>query len=71
MNYSHAESPNTTTLGAPAKVRASLDWLNVDLFADPVPGFRLGLSYGRTWDHYGDTQSAINDRVTGSAYFIF
>ncbi len=71
VNYSHAESPNATSLGSLAKTRASIDWFNVDLFADPFPGFRLGLSYGRTWDHYGDKQEAVNDRVIGSAFFIF
>jgi len=70
-NYGHAESPNAVALGNAAKTRASLDWVNVDLFADPVPGFRLGLSYGRTFDNYGDKQQAINDRVQGSAFFIF
>jgi len=71
-NYGHAESPNTTQFGAdPTKVRSSLDWVNADFFAEPVPGFRMGLSYGRTWDNYGDKQQAINDRVMGSAFFIF
>jgi hypothetical protein len=70
-NYAHAESPNTTQFGAPAKVRSSLDWVNANFFAEPVPGFRMGLSYGRTWDNYGDKQQAVNDRVMGSAFFIF
>lgn len=70
-NYSHAESPNTTQFGAANKVRQSLDWVNADFFTEPVAGFRMGLSYGRTWDNYGDKQQAINDRVMGSAFFIF
>ena len=71
VNYSHGESPNATSFGSGTKTRAQLDWVNVDLMADPVPGFRLGLSYGRTWDKYGDKQQAVNDRVMGSAFFIF
>src|SRR6185312_3757879 len=71
INYAHLESPNADAFGNAAKTRASLDWINVDLMTDPVPGFRLGLSYGRTYDHYGDKQAAINDRVMGSAFFIF
>ena len=71
INYAHLESPNADAFGSGAKTRASLDWINVDLMTDPVPGFRLGLSYGRTYDHYGDKQTAINDRVMGSAFFIF
>ena len=71
-NYGHAESPNTAQFMGTAKhVRTSLDWVNADLFAEPVPGFRIGVSYGRTWDNYEDKQQAINDRVMGSAFFIF
>ena len=39
------------------------------VFFEPVPGFRAGISYGRTWDNYEDKQQAINDRVMGSAPF--
>jgi hypothetical protein len=70
-NYSHMESPNTTQFGAPAKVRTTLDWINGSIFAEPAPGFRLGLSYSRTYDTYGDKEQPINDRVQGSAFFIF
>ena len=71
INYGHAESPNAAELGNPVKVRSSLDWIDGNLFADPVPGLRLGVGFGRTYDNYGDGQSAINDRVQGSAFFIF
>jgi len=72
VNYAHEESPNTKDFMGTAKhVRTSLDWVNADLFAEPVPGFRVGVSYGRTWDNYEDKQQAINDRVMGSAFFIF
>ncbi len=75
FNYSHMESPNTAQFGAAAKVRTQLDWIDGNFFAEPAPGFRLGLSFSRTYDTYGDsgktsTQS-INDRVQGSAFFIF
>ncbi len=71
INYSHMESPNTKQFGAAAKVRTTLDWINGNFFAEPVPGFRLGLSYSRTFDTYGDKQQPVNDRVQGSAFFIF
>jgi hypothetical protein len=71
-NYGHEESPNSAQfMGASKHVRTSLDWVNADFFAEPVPGFRVGLSYGRTWDNYEDKQQANNDRVMGSAFFIF
>jgi hypothetical protein len=71
VNYSHMESPNATQFGAGAKVRTTLDWIDGNFFAEPVKGFRLGLSYSRTYDTYGDKQQPINDRVQGSAFFIF
>jgi len=72
VNYGHEESPNTAQFMGTAKhVLTSLDWVNADLFVEPVPGFRMGLSYGRTFDNYEDKQQAINDRVMGSAFFIF
>jgi hypothetical protein len=70
-NFGHIESPNARDFGNPAKVRRSLNWVNANFFADPAPGFRLGLSYGRTYDEYGDGETPINDRVQGSAFFIF
>jgi len=74
-NYAHGESPNAAQFGTAAKVVNNINWVNVDLFAEPVPGLRFGLSYGRTWDDYNGTgagaEEAINDRVMGSAFFIF
>ena len=71
-NYGHGESPNTAQFMGTAKhVRTSLDWVDANVFFEPVPGFRAGISYGRTWDNYEDKQQAINDRVMGSAFFIF
>ncbi len=71
VNYSHMESPNTASFGAAAKVRTTLDWIDGNIFAEPAPGFRLGVSYSRTYDTYGDKEQPINDRVQGSAFFIF
>lgn len=71
LNYAHMESPNTSTLGGATKVRTTLDWIDGNLFAEPVPGFRLGLSYARTFDTYADKQQPVNDRVQGSVFFIF
>jgi hypothetical protein len=76
VNYSHSESPNTSQFGGAGKVRTQLDWINGNFFAEPAPGFRLGLSYSRTYDTYSSSatvpsQQPINDRVQGSAFFIF
>ncbi len=71
FNYAHMESPNAQTLGGAAKVRTTLDWVDGNFFAEPAPGFRLGLSYSRTFDTYADKQQPVNDRVQGSAFFIF
>jgi hypothetical protein len=70
-NYSHLESPNAGELAASAKARSKLDWINGDLFADIVTGVRVGVAFSRTYDTYADKQQAINDRVQGSAFFIF
>jgi hypothetical protein len=70
--YAHEESPNTAQFMGTAKhVRTSLDWINAGVFAEPVSGLRFGVGYGRTWDNYEDKQQAINDRLMGSAFFIF
>jgi len=71
VNYAHMESPNTAQLGGATKVRTKLDWVDGNLFVEPAPGWRLGLSYSRTFDTYADKQQPVNDRVQGSAFFIF
>jgi len=73
-NYMHIESSNTTTLVPAAgltKVLASADMVDGNVFLDLLPGFRLGVEFARNWSLYGDGQKPINDRVQGSAFFIF
>lgn len=70
-NYAHLESSNATNFGAATKTLASADWADGNVFADLVPGLRVGLEYARTWNQYGDNQKPVNDRVQGSAFFIF
>lgn len=86
-NYSHMESPNShfyarppsTTLPDPQsayfvpaeQVRDSLDWFDVNVFADVVPSVRLGLEYASFRDRYVDGIRAVDHRVQFSGFFLF
>jgi hypothetical protein len=72
-NYSHLESANSHyyTFGNTAKVRAALDWFDVNVFVDPVSAVRLGLEYANTNDMAVDGIHAINHRFQLSGFYIF
>ncbi len=75
-NYSHIESANSHyyalgTIGSPASVLAAADWFDVNLFADPAPGARIGVEYANTKTTYVDGIQAINHRIQISGFFIF
>jgi hypothetical protein len=72
-NYSHQESANSHfyTNGSPGSVLAAIDWFDVNLFTDPIPGIRLGLEYANTRDTYVNEVFAINHRGQLSGFFVF
>lgn len=69
--YSRLWSDDTARLGAPARTRASLDWLTVAAFADLLPSVRVGLEYAVTFDRYADGAVATNHRADLAAVFAF
>lgn len=72
-NYSHQESANSHyyTFGSPGSVLAAIDWFDVNLFTDPVPGIRFGLEYANTRDTYVSGVFAINHRAQLSGFLVF
>ena len=46
-------------------------WADVNVFADVMPGLRLGAEYSWFWQQYDDTTQAWNHRVQLSAFYIF
>jgi hypothetical protein len=72
-NYSHQESANSHfyTNGSPTSVLAAIDWFDVNLFTDPLPGIRFGLEYANTRDTYVNGVFAINHRGQLSGFFVF
>ncbi|HLK38283.1 MAG TPA: hypothetical protein VKU41_16085, partial [Polyangiaceae bacterium] len=73
-NYSHMESANShyyIFAATTAKVRAALDWFDVNLFVDPVNAVRLGLEYANFNDMAVDGTHAINHRFQLSGFYIF
>jgi hypothetical protein len=86
-NYSRMQSanshyyarPDSNTLPNPqeayfvpaAQVRDSLDWFDVNFFADVAEPVRLGFEYANFHDHYVDGVSAINHRFQLSGFFLF
>lgn len=71
--YSHQESANSHyyTNGSPGSVLAAIDWFDVNLFTDPVPGVRFGLEYANTRDTYVNGVFAINHRAQLSGFLVF
>jgi hypothetical protein len=72
-NYSHQESANSHyyTFGKTGSVLAALDWFDINLFTDPVPGLRIGLEYANTRDTYVNGSFSVNHRGQLSGFFIF
>jgi len=83
-NYANVSSPNapglvtTTAATATAKatsnaatIRNALNWFDVLVMGDITPAVRLGVEYAYSADRYADSQTGVNHRVQGSAYFIF
>jgi hypothetical protein len=70
-NYSHLQSANTKNYGAAAKARDSLDWFDVNLFADATAALRFGLEYANFNDRYVDGTHAINHRLQLSGFYLF
>lgn len=86
-NYSRMVSPNShfyarppsNTLPDPQsayfvpaeQVRDSLDWFDVNVFADVTSAARLGFEYANFHDHYVDGVSAIDHRFQLSGFFLF
>ncbi len=83
-NYAHIESPNIdqfTQTVAPnpgvsnytqaASVRKSEDWVDANVFVEPLASVRLGVEYAAFLDHYVDGVTATNHRVQVSGFFLF
>jgi hypothetical protein len=86
-NYSRQVSPNApdytrpyaATLPDPqqayyvsaAQVRKSLDFFDVNVFADIVPALRVGAEYARYYDRYADGVRATNHRAQLAGMFLF
>jgi hypothetical protein len=70
-NYSHTSSANTHYYGSPAALRAAEDFIDVNLFVDPIPSVRVGAELADFIDVYVDGQHAVNHRAQLSGFFIF
>ncbi len=83
-NYAHTESPNIqdftqSTAANPnfsayaqqANVRKSEDFIDGNIFFEPLSSVRVGVEYAWFSDHYVDGVNAINHRVQLSGFFIF
>ena len=70
-NYSHLTSANVKDYGTAAKSRSSLDWFDVNLFADATAAVRFGLEYANFNDFYVDGTHAINHRLQLSGFYLF
>jgi hypothetical protein len=70
-NYSHQSSANTHYYGAATAVRLAEDWMDVNLFVDPLPSVRIGAELANFIDVYVDGGHAVNHRAQLSGFFIF
>ena len=78
-NISHIESPNLDKLAStvhggsvkPGGLLNSIDWGDVNLFADVTDAVRLGAEWALFDDTYNDGQHTQNHRVQFSAWYIF
>jgi hypothetical protein len=83
-NYAHTESPNIgdfTQTTAPnnlqsnypqqASVRKSEDFVDGNIFFEPLASVRIGLEYAAFIDHYVDGVTATNHRAQVSGFFLF
>ncbi len=70
--YGTLQSDNAVNFTAVASAIPDERYVGADLFWDVTQAARLGLSYGKTRQRYGDNSPArTNDRVQLSAFYIF
>ena len=70
-NYSHMNSGNMATLGAPAaRVFTRSNWFDVNVFWNVTHAVRFGAEYGWFQQTYADDVSAHNSRVHFAAWYI-
>ncbi len=70
-NYSYTKSNNARNFGAAASTLAHLVWYDVNVMGDVTPAVRLGIEYAKYRTTYVDNMRASDDRVEGSAFYIF
>jgi hypothetical protein len=70
-NYSHIESDNINLYGTATKLTKAEDWLDANLFVDPVSAVRVGVEYSNFRTMYADGFHAANHRLQLSGFFIF
>lgn len=72
-NFSQMDGTNITDFAAASASGVILRsrWADVNVFADVMPGLRLGAEYSWFWQQYDDTTQAWNHRVQLSAFYIF
>lgn len=74
-NYSHMKSDNiadyTTEAAARGKLMVQSDWVDGNVFVDPLPAVRFGLEYAYFHQKFADDATAKNHRVQFSGFFMF
>lgn len=72
-NFSQLDASNSTDFaaGTTSGVLVRSRWADVNLFADVLPGLRLGAEYSWFWQQYDDQGEAHNHRFQVSAFYIF
>ena len=72
-NFSQMDATNTTdfTPSSTSGVLMRSRWADVNVFADVMPGLRLGVEYSWFWQQYDDAGEAQNHRFQLSAFYIF
>lgn len=72
-NFSQMDSANITdfTAATASGVFVRSRWADVNLFADVLPGLRIGAEYSWFWQLYNDDVEAENHRFQLSAFYIF
>jgi hypothetical protein len=70
-NYSRIASDNAYQFGAPTKTRYEEQFIDGNLFVQPLPPLRFGFEYANFKDTYTDGTYAINHRFQLSGFFIF
>ncbi len=72
-NFSQLDAKNSTdfTASSASGVLMQSRWADVNLFADILPGLRVGAEYSWFWQEYDDAVQAQNQRFQLSAFYIF